>query len=458
MLRFLSLSCLYACALASLNVCHAQSVAASAQSASEDEQLLQSGPMVGYAQMREVQLWAQTRRAATVKIVYYETTTASVKVRYETNAVSTRPEDGFTAHLYATDVEPGRIYTYELYINGKNVKRPYPLQFQTLKLWQFRTNPPTFTVAVGSCAYVNEAAYDRSNPYGGGYQIFTSIYDKHPDAMLWLGDNIYLREADWNSRTGTVKRYTHTRSLPELQPLLASTHHYATWDDHDVGPNDVDRSFWNKTTSLELFKWFWANPSYGVMEKPGVTTQFEWGDAEFFLLDNRYYRSPNNRKTGAREMFTDWQVQWLIDALSSSRAVFKIVAMGGQFINPLAVFENTATYPEERQKILDLIEKEDIKGVVFLSGDRHHTELSKLERKGTYALHDFTVSPLTAGSNPNAAKEANPTRVAGTFVGERNFAILEFSGAFKERVMKCTVYNTAGKELWTQSLNSKDLR
>ena len=54
---------------------------------------------------------------------------------------------------------------------------------------------------------------------------------KNPDFMLWLGDNTYLRESDWNSRTGFIKRYPHTRALSELQPLLASTHHYATWDD-----------------------------------------------------------------------------------------------------------------------------------------------------------------------------------------------------------------------------------
>ncbi|MCU0428021.1 MAG: alkaline phosphatase family protein [Candidatus Kapabacteria bacterium] len=425
--------------------------------AQNPDSLLQSGPMVGYAQMREVALWAQTKQAARVKFVYYETTIASV--RYETDEVQTSKNDAFTAHCLATDVEPSRKYTYELYINGKKVNRPYPLEFQTPKLWQWRGDPPTFKVAMGSCAYVNEIQYERPGKYyGSEYQIFTTIHAKRPDLMLWLGDNVYTREVDWNSRTGVLKRYTHTRSLPEMQPLLASTHNYALWDDHDYGPNDADRSFWGKHFTLDAFKLFWANPSYGVMGKPSCITQFEWGDAEFFCLDDRTFRSPNNRKTGAREMFGDEQIQWLIDALSSSKATFKFIAAGGQILNPLAIFENYATFPEERQKLLDLIEKEGIKGVIFLTGDRHHTELNKLERKGTYPLYEFTISSLTAGTNPKAVDEANPLRVSGTFTAEHNFAVFEFSGAFKDRTLKCTVYNPAGKELWTYSINSKDIR
>jgi alkaline phosphatase D len=74
--------------------------------------------------------------------------------------------------------------------------------------------------------------------------------------MVWMGDNIYLREADWSAESSIFRRYTHTRSHPLLQKLLGSTHHYATWDDHDYGPNNSDRSLWNKkitTTPLNFF-------------------------------------------------------------------------------------------------------------------------------------------------------------------------------------------------------------
>jgi len=427
-----------------------------AQAVSPDS-LLQSGPMVGWSEMFEVHLWAQTKAPARVKIVYYETTIATV--RYETREVQTSADKAFTALLIADNVQPGRQYTYEVFINSSAVKRPYPLTFQSQQLWQWRTEPPAMRFCVGSCLYVNEPQFDRpGRPYGDAFQIVRSIYDKKPEFMLWLGDNIYLREPDWNTRTGIFHRYTHTRSLPELQPLLGSVHHYATWDDHDYGPNDADRAFWNKDQTLEAFKLFWANPGYGVGGRPGVTTQFAWGDVEFFLLDNRTYRSPNRRKTGKRQIIGDEQLEWLLDALASSWATFKIVAIGGQFLNPVQVYENHSTYPEERQKILDAIEKEGIKGVIFVSGDRHHTEISRLERKGTYPLHDFTISSFTAGADGRAESEPNTLRMKGTFVGERNFAIFEVTGPRKDRVLKCTVYDVNGAEKWTREIKAKDLQ
>ncbi len=33
----------------------------------------------------------------------------------------------------------------------------------------------------------------------------------------------------------------------------------------------------------------------------------------------------------------------------------------------------------------------------LLSGDRHHSEVIKMERPGTYPLYDITVSPLDIG-------------------------------------------------------------
>ena len=161
----------------------------SAAFAQSPSSLLQSGPMLGYAQMREVALWAQTKQSARVKFVYYETTNASV--RYETDEVVTMKNDAYTAHLIATELEPGRKYTYELYINGKKVPRPYPLEFQTLKLWQWRGDPPTFKIALGSCTYVNQPPYERPDRlYGSDYEIFKALHDKRPDAMLWLGDKV----------------------------------------------------------------------------------------------------------------------------------------------------------------------------------------------------------------------------------------------------------------------------
>ena len=176
----------------------------------------------------------------------------------------------------------------------------------------------------------------------------------------------------------------------------------------------------------------------------------------FFLLDNRYHRSPNHRKTGARTILGEEQLQWLIDALSSSRAPFKMVCIGGQVLNTAGVYENYANHHwEERALLLNLIEAEGIKNVVFLTGDRHHTELSKYVNAKGNAIYDLTISPLTSGTGGPRDSEINDLRVDGTVVSQRNFGTLEFSGERTARELKMTVFDSAGQELWTKTIKAE---
>ena len=164
-----------------------------------------------------------------------------------TEKTETERSSDYIAKIKASGLEMGTQYQYCVLINDKLVKRPYPCTFKTFELWQWRKDPPTIEFAIGSCTYISEESHDRpGNPYGGGYEIFKSISEKKPEFMLWLGDNTYLRDPDFYSQSGVFYRYRHTRALPEIQALLANTHHYAIWDDHDYGPNDSDRTYYNK--------------------------------------------------------------------------------------------------------------------------------------------------------------------------------------------------------------------
>jgi alkaline phosphatase D len=418
--------------------------------------MVQSGPMLGYSDHREVALWIQAKAEATVQFRFWDLENPTVKRR--TESVKTEKNKAFAVEIHADSLLPGKKYQYEVLVNGKVQKFDYPLQFQTLALWQFRTDPPTFTAAVGSCAYVNESFWDRpGRGYGDSMMVFKTLHEQKPDLMLWLGDNTYTREGDWNTKGGFLHRYTHTRSLPEMQPFLASTHHYASWDDHDYGPNDGDRGFWNKEMASETFDLFWANPNGHPLGKGSIVNTFSWGDCQFFMLDDRWFRAPNNSKDSARAFFGEEQINWLIDALAYSKANFKIITCGGQIINDARVFENYAVYPVERRKLIDRITSAGITGVFFLSGDRHHAELSKLDRPGTYPLYDLTTSPLTAGTH-NPGNEPNTLRVPGTLYNGRNFALLKLSGTAKERVMKIQVVTNLGRVVWEKDIKASDLK
>lgn len=414
---------------------------------------LKSGPMLGYSEMREVIVWLQTTAKGKIQLNYWDQILPNQIFKSE--IVETDISTAFTAKIILSLLEPGKKYGYQVLLNEKPLLFPYPLEFQTQSLWQWRTDPPAFSIALGSCAYINDTPYDRpGKPYGSNYHIFESILAKKPDAMLWLGDNTYLRETDWNSRSGILYRYTHTRATPELQGLLGSVHHYAIWDDHDFGPDNSDRGFIHKEATLEAFRLFWGNPTSGLPDQNGITSQFQWADIDFFLLDNRFSRAPDERKTGERTQFGKAQIEWLLDALKTSKAPFKMVATGGQFLSASAIAENhIKLYPEEREYLIKRIEEEGLTNIIFLTGDRHLTELTEMKLPNGKFIYDLTVSPLTSGVNTNP--DSNVLRVPGTLVTEHNFGLLTFSGKRQERKLTIKIFDAAGKEKWMKEILSE---
>lgn len=419
---------------------------------------VKSGPMLGYSEMKEVLIWVQTQKPAQVQIKYWEKGSDANKSIHLSSSISTQKSQANIARIIADEVSMGKKYTYEVWVDNKKVNFDYPLEFQTQALWQYRTDPPNFQFVVGSCNYINEEATDRpGRPYGGADEIYKAIYDKKPDFMIWGGDNFYYREADWNTRTGMIHRNDHTRGQKSVQPLLASTHHYAIWDDHDYGPNDADRSFALKNTSLELFKLYWGNPNF-VYPNEAVTGMFQWADVEFFMMDDRWFKAPNDEKNPAKDYFGQKQLQWLLDALTTSRASFKIIVNGGQVINPAKVFENMANYEQEHNQLLKEIKNRNIPGVLFISGDRHWSSFWKMERPGTYPLFDLTVSPLTAGTAKPTPEDLNKTLVPGTVSDQRAFAHISVSGPLKDRILEINLVNSEGKELWKQRITSSQLK
>jgi alkaline phosphatase D len=445
---------------------------------------LKSGPMVGAANMFETTIWVQTDGAADVSVRYWPEGNEALSA--VSDGVPTEKATAFVAKCIVGPVKPGLDYAYEVLINGKPVYPTYrdayragPIHptFATPPLWRFRQGGHQvfdFTIGFGSCYYANdpESKQDRQNsdPYGSGFEIFESIYEKAPDAFVWLGDTIYLREDDWSTRTGLHYRWSESRTLPHIRPMLATIPQYFTWDDHEYGPNDIGAAFWNKGMATEAFHLFTANPSYGLPELPGIFTFFNWGDANFYLLDNRTYRTEADVTGGKhieRAMHGKAQIDWLINLMkwaegqSGSRQSyplnFHIVCTGNQVLSPHSS-DSLPNYPDEYQYLFDRLTEEQINGVIFVSGDVHFGEVSQRDFPGetedgtpvTFTYFDVTSSSLTAGSWPGAAAERNPHRYdifpgENDRAGQNNFVLLRFEGSsLSNRQVKIEFYDTAG--------------
>lgn len=424
-----------------------------------DPGTLFAGPMQGYLAARSAVVWLQTPGAAEVALEYAPEDRPDDKKR--TAVRRTDASGQFCAHLVMDDLAPGTRYRTVALVNGK-AAADRAIVVRTQPIWLFRGPPPDVTVLTGSCAYVNDPAFDRpGKPYGGGYDIYGPMTQERADLMVWLGDNLYYREVDCQSPQGMALRYRQQRGFAPLDAFLRSTPQVAIWDDHDYGPNDSDASFEFKNASLDLFKTYWANPTYGVGDVAGVFTKTSLADADIFLLDDRWWRSADATSPGERGkvMFGPAQMRWLKNALLHSRARFKIVAAGGQLFNDDDAYEGWNQFPLERADFMGWLQQYRIPGLVFLSGDRHISELIRYPRpiyggKRDYPLCEFTCSPLNSGP---AKGDGDPNRVAGTLVTERNYGVLKLSGEGKSRTLALMTKSVDGKVLWSHTLGLADL-
>lgn len=412
---------------------------------------LVSGPMIGHVAHREATIWVEVRDAEAVSLTYHvegrpETVRTVVKTGIARTPVGAQPV-AFTLPL----LEMGARYTYSIAVDGVTVERPYPLTFQTIDLWEWRTPPPDFSFLFGTCAYLNDPPYDRpGEPYGKGVEIFGHMSRTGADFMIWGGDNLYLREADFSSRSGIWYRYSHDRAEPALQPLLAAMPHYATWDDHDYGSNDANRTFEFKDTSLAAFTTYWANPSWGEPDNPGVYGKFTRGDAAFFLMDDRYHRDESTLDQSRVEEKSVWgarQFEWLKQSLLHARELkhfaFKFIVTGGQVLQSVETAGRSEThelYRREREELINFIRDNTITGVVFLTGDVHFSGLYRRKISETQWVYEVTSSPLSSGSwDPTAARGGDPALVPGTLVGTQNFCQVFVRGPAdaRELLVRC---------------------
>ncbi len=417
---------------------------------------LRAGPMAGASYMRGAKLWMQASGPANAVIEYWDLSAPKKILR--TAPLVLREDEDYVGQFTISTLEPGRTYGYRVKLDGREAKLPQSLIFRTQALWQWRGNAPDWKLAFGSCAYTNEVAYDRpGKPYGGppeAMKIYDAIANQKPDMMLWGGDYLYLREADWDHEGGLRYRWKHDRGIPQVQNLLRTGHHFAIWDDHEFGPNNGNSSYPLKGEALKLFKRYFANPSYGLPETPGTFGNFLFNDAEIFLTDNRYYRDSDRLIAEDKSMLGAAQMRWLKNALLASVSPVKIIVMGTQATNAAnTYYEGWNNFPKERADFLKFLVDHKIDGVILLSGDQHYTVLLKNERPGTYPLYELTCSALTSGGHSDdSATKANTDIVPGTFTAARNFCTIDFSGQGKERKLSIRSISAEGKQFWEKEL------
>lgn len=157
---------------------------------------------------------------------------------------------------------------------------------------------------------------------------------------------------------------------------------YGSWDDHDYGKNDAEHNQKGKEIALAAWKDLWPNPYPETPVFDGNYYSYTWGDAEFFVLDCRWYRNSRNGT-----LFGTPQLDWLEDQLIASKATFKILVSGSDVME-----KNMA---DDVRQIGNVVTAHGISGVLFNSGDIHRNEL-KIQNLETwpYPVMQITSSGI----------------------------------------------------------------
>lgn len=394
---------------------------------------LRSGPLQGHTTDRSARVWVQGTGPGEVRLRLRsgDGTTRTV------GPVAFDPERAFIAVLTVDGLQPNGRWRYDLLV-GEEVVEGGP--------WTLRTLPSpgsgAVRIAFGSCL---KPSVSPEQP------VFEAIVAAKPDAFLWLGDNLYFSNRDLREAKGLWKRYRKVRALPSLRALFAGCANLAQWDDHDYGPNNSDRTFPLRRVSREAFVAYWPNPSAGE-DGEGIYTRAVLGPVEVFLLDDRWFRDPNRKPDGPEKVILgERQLRWLLEGLRESVAPIKVVATASQFLARYHRFESFAMASHERERLVAGLTEAGVRGVLFVSGDRHLAEVIRWPaRPGGQPLWEITSSPLANRSWPDGERVPNPDRV---FIYGRgpNFGWIEADAASKSLLVE--LRDARGKTLWSRDLS-----
>jgi alkaline phosphatase D len=404
------------------------------------------GPMVGAPGPSHFSVWVRASGAFEVALEY--STDRHFSTVLQGGSAVARSEDDCCVVLRAEGLQPGTDYWYRLRFAGRLDRN----QFFANRTRTAPVGAADFRIAFGSCCRIQ---------FDPDQRIWDTVRALEPDMFLWLGDNIY---ADSDQPAAIADLYGRGRVVPRLEPLLRGTPQLATWDDHDFGYNDSDGLSPFKAQSLEVFRRYWANPSYGEPGNPGVYFRQHYGGVDFFVLDGRYHRDPTDKPdTAAKTMLGAAQKAWLKRELKASVTPFKVLAIGGGWSSAEREDggDSWGAYLTERNELFDFIRDQDISGVVCISGDSHMGELNCIPRsaQGGYDLYDFCSSPLAQMPANKNVRQTPELRVRDTWMRSVNVGLMRFDMTGDVPTLTCTLHDVTGEAVWDELvLTPDDLR
>lgn len=370
-----------------------------------------------------------------------------------------------------TGLESGQTVHYRVTLEGENGARSEPLT------GTFRTAPAapqTITFAWSGDVVGQGWGINRD----GGMSIMGAIADERPDFFLHSGDAIYadnpVPESQKQNDGGVYRNVTSDAKSRVAQTLDDFRGNYAynltdehyrrfaatvpqliQWDDHEVinnwypgenlagqnrkGYTETDV---NKLADMAYRAWREWQPVQPTEAADGrLYRKISYGPLlDVFVLDMRSYKDPNPTawaRSNEAGILGAKQTQWLIDGLTSSTAVWKVVANdlplsivvpdaatdpkdgGPKSMEAVAQGDNGAPLGREIAFSRILSQTKGVRNIVYLTADVHYTAAISYhpDRAGFQDFSpfwEFVSGPLNAGAFPQSPLD-------GTFGAQYEF-------------------------------------
>lgn len=321
-------------------------------------------------------------------------------------------------------------------------------------------------IAFGSCARQNTPQ-----------PIWHTIAAAKPQLFLFIGDNIY---GDTEDMDRLRFKYAQLAAKPGYKKMLETVPLLATWDDHDFGVNDGGVEYPMKKESQKVFLDFYKEPKDSPRwNREGVYLAKTFGPkgkrVQVILLDTRYFRSalkkvakrPKGRgpyvddNDTSKTMLGEAQWKWLEKTLREP-AEIRIVASSVQVVPQSHGWEYWQNFPHERKRLFKLIGDTKANGVIMISGDRHHAEISKLptdnaENGAGYPMIDVTSSSLNTPGGRGNFGERNDHRLGDNF-GQVNFATFDIDWKKDDPVVHTQIRDINGKPVLSLTTKLSELK
>lgn len=287
-------------------------------------------------------------------------------------------------------------------------------------------------------------------------QMWTEAFEQvKPEVIFIIGDAVY---ADWINNKPVREGANPQQLWMRFQQgwnsyLLMRKAHlvptYGVWDDHDYGKNNGGMDFQYKNQAKEIFQTFFAQTgkvaTSNITQGHGVGFALKLRNQMFYFLDNRSFRSGFKDVDGTH--IGEAQEKWLYSLMKKNSKPSWLI-MGDQFFGAYHRFESfEGLHKTSFKKFIKKLKSMN-RRVMFITGDRHLTEIMKIEPQQLgYTTYELTSSGIHTKVYPGTlAKEPNSRGIEGAD-GKLNYMFVKTNAISSKHIKFDVSSYTQNKEL-----------